>query len=149
MKKYLPIAFLLIVLLLLVLRCNGKNKDMLMSVFNMNAKTEEEITDELIIALFVDNIRNDILNFYSEYYSGEIEIYNYEIVILETEKVENDLICITFGVTPQIGAHNPLGYDELAYAVDVVGNKMPTQYQHIKSFAVPEKYEQYIIKPIE
>lgn len=149
MKKYLPITGLLMVLLLLLLSIYGKNKDTLMAVFNVNAKTEEEITDELIIALFVDNIRNDILNFYSEYYSGEIEIYNYEIVILETEKVENNLIYITFGVTPQIGAHNPLGYDELVYAVDVVGNKMLTQYQHIKSFAVPEKYEQYIIKPIE
>ena len=59
------------------------------------------------------------------------------------------MISIKFGVTPQIGAHNPLGYDELAYAVDVNGNKILTQYRHIKSFVVPEKYEPYIVKPIE
>lgn len=44
----------------------------------------------------------------------------YETDILEVEKT-NGLISIRFGVTPQIGAHNPLGYDELLYSIDSSG----------------------------
>lgn len=43
-------------------------------------------------------------------------------------------------VTPQVGAHNPLGYDELAYRVDSSGNKELVAYEHLKSFGVPRKF---------
>ena len=35
--------------------------------FNTNAETEEEITNELIIAFLIQNIRSDINRFYSKY----------------------------------------------------------------------------------
>lgn len=75
----------------------------------MDSTTKEDITDELIIALFVEDIAKETANFYSEYYVGELVICNYEIMIVDIGKKEPGLIYVKFGVTPQIGAHNPLG----------------------------------------
>lgn len=149
MRKYLPAIILLIFLLFLLTGVNEKKKGHLMETFSVSAKTEEEIEDELIIALFIEDIRNEITSFYSGYYSGMIMVYNYETLILELEKNDNNRISIKFGVTPQIGAHNPLGYDELQYLVDSEGNKILAEYQHIKNFTIPDRFEQYIIKKIE
>lgn len=77
--------------------------------FNADAATKEEITDELVIALFIEEITNAVTNFYSEYYSGEIAVYDYEIAIVDIGKKEPGFISVKFGVTPQVGAHNPLG----------------------------------------
>ena len=112
----------------------------------MDAATKEEITDELVIALFIEDITNAVTNFYSEYYLGEIAVYDYEIAIEEIEKKEPGFISVKFGVTPQVGAHNPLGYDELVYRVDSSGNKELAGYEHLKNFEVPEKFQKYVIK---
>lgn len=149
MRKYLHVIILSIHLLLLLTGINEKQKGHLMETFSVSAKTEEKIEDELIIALFIEDIRNEITSFYSEYYAGMIMVYNYETLILELEKNDNNRFFIKFGVTPQIGAHNPLGYDELQYLVDSKGNKIFAEYQHIKSFTIPDRFEQYIIKKME
>lgn len=117
--------------------------------FNVNTKTTEEITEELIIALLVKNIDNDVQIFYSQYYAGEITVYNYEIEILKVERGDAGPIIVKIGVTPQVGAHNPLGYDELSYGVDARGNITLKGYEHIKTYSVPEKFEDFWIKEIE
>lgn len=126
----------------------GKNKNTIIETFNVHASTKEKITDELIIALFMTEITDEITHFYSEYYSGEIEVYNYEVTIVDIEKKEPGLISIIFGVTPQIGAHNPLGYDELSFFVDSIGNKKLSDYEHLKNYEVPERFQKYFIKPL-
>ena len=70
-------------------------------------------------------------------------------MIVDIEKKELGLITIKFGVTPQIGAHNPLGYDELSYFVNSTGNKKLSNYEHLKNYEVPEKFQNYLIKPLE
>lgn len=57
-------------------------------------------TDELVIALFIKEITDEVTGFYSEYYSGEIQVYNYEVMIVGVEKKEPGLITIKFSVTP-------------------------------------------------
>ena len=42
-----------------------------------------------------------------------------------------------------------LGYDELVYRVDSSGNKELAGYEHLKNFEVPEKFQKYVIKPLE
>lgn len=106
----------------------------------MDLTTKEEITDELVKALFIEDITKEIMNFYSEYYSGEIAVYNYEVTIVDIGKREPGFISVKFVVTPQVGAHNPLGYDELVYRVDSSGNKELVGYEHLKSFEVPRKF---------
>jgi len=148
MRKYALFA-LLMILVICLLCIPPKRKKNAVETLDKNVTTENEIKDELISTLFIEIITNDIINFYSEYYAGEIAIYDYETVILEIQKADNGRIEIKFGVTPQIGAHNPLGYDELLYSVDSTGNSRLNKYWHIESYPVPEKFEEYVIKPIE
>lgn len=150
MKKHrLIIVCLLILLAVLLFNIFNRNKNSFVKTFNADAITKEEVTDELLIALFIEDITNTVTNFYSEYYSGEIAIYNYEITIVDIGKNEPGFISVKFGVTPQVGAHNPLGYDELVYRVDSRGGKELADYKHLKNFQVPEKFQKYIIKPFE
>lgn len=147
MKKYRFItACLLILLAFLLFNIFNRNGNSTIETFNMDAATKEEITDELVIALFIEDITNAVTNFYSEYYLGEIAVYDYEIAIEDIEKKEPGFISVKFGVTPQVGAHNPLGYDELVYRVDSSGNKKLAGYEHLKNFEVPEKFQKYVIK---
>ena len=147
MNKKLFFAVLLILLSILLLAMHDKKKPEGMPTFSVNAVTEDEIEDELLIALFVKSITKYVDHFYSEFYSGQIAVYNYEIDVLELEK-NNGCISIKFGITPQIGAHDPLGYDELTYSVDSAGNGKLTKYEHIKNYPVPARFEEYIINPI-
>lgn len=150
MKKYRPIIACLLILLefLLFIICTRNSKSSI-ETFNVHSATKEEITDEMVIALFIEDITNELTNFYSEYYSGEIAVYNYEVTIVDIKKKEPGFISVKFGVTPQIGAHNPLGYDEMAYRVDASGNKELVGYEHLKNYEVPERFRQYIIKASE
>ena len=111
MKKYRFItACLLILLAFLLFNIFNRNRNSTIETFNADAATKEEITDELVIALFIEEITNAVTNFYSEYYSGEIAVYDYEIAIVDIGKKEPGFISVKFGVTPQVGAHNPLGH---------------------------------------
>lgn len=148
MNKKLFFAVLLILLSILLLAMHDKKKPEEIQTFSVDAVTEGEIKDELIIALFIENITKYVDHFYAEFYSGQIAVYNYEIDILEIIK-NNSCINISFGVTPQIGAHNPLGYDVLSYSINSSGNAKLTKYEHIKNYPVPERFEEYIINPIE
>lgn len=124
-------------------------KILYIETFNVDATTKEEITDELVVALFIKEITDEIINFYSEYYSGKIQVYNYEVTIVDIEKKELVIISIKFRVTPQIGAHNPLVYDELIYFVDSRGNKKLSDYEYLKNYKISERFQDYLIKPFE
>lgn len=150
MKKYrLIIAGLLILLAFLLFNLCNRNRKSTIETFNVDSTTKEEITDELVIALFIEDITKEVTGFYSEYYSGEIAVYDYEIAVVDIGKEEPGFIFVKFGVTPQVGAHNPLGYDELVYRVNSNGNKELASYEHLKNFEVPEKFQKYMIKPFE
>ena len=148
MRKRFAIVVLFILLLGVLLTVYVKKRQDTFETFSVSATTEEEIKDELIIAIFMESITNNIYKFYSEYYSGQIMVYNYETSIVEIEKTENGFIYVRFGVTPQVGAHNPLGYDELLYSVDYAGKGKLIEYEHIENYDLPEKFQDYIIKPI-
>ena len=76
--------------------------------------------------------------YYVQNLSEDVTVYNYETTILEVEKLDGGLIQIKFGVTPQVGAHNPIGDDEVTYTIDSSGNIQTVDYQHIKSNGMDE-----------
>lgn len=145
-RKLVPLTTLVLLLAFLLGVCWKERQDSV-ETFNVSAVTEEEIKDELIVAVFIESITTHVNNFYSEFYSGQIAVYNYETAVLEIEKTDHGLITVKFGVTPMIGAHNPLGYDELTYSIDSAGKGRLENYEHIKSETIPERFEEYIIKP--
>ena len=141
-RKVLTLTILAIMLALLL---NLYGKQQSASAFSVNAVTEDKIKDELIIAIFVESITNYVNDYYSAFYSGQIMVYNYEIGILEIQK-SNGVISVKFGVTPMVGAHDPLGYDELFYSVNYAGKGTLTAYEHVENYPLPEKFQEYIIK---
>ena len=142
MRRKALFLTLLAVMLVLLLNLYGKQQSAV--AFDVNAVTEEELKDELIVAIFVESITKYVNDYYSEFYSGQIMVYNYEIDILEIEKT-NGVISIKFGVTPMVGAHNPLGYDELSYSVNYAGKGTLTAYEHVEDYTLPEKFRKYIM----
>lgn len=136
--------FLTLFAIMSALLFNLYGKQQLAAAFDINAVTEDELKDELIIAIFAESITNYVNDYYSEFYSGQIMVYNYEIDILEMEK-SNGVISVKFGVMPMVGAHNPLGYDELSYSVNYAGKGTLMAYEHIQNYPLPEKFWEYIM----
>ena len=46
----------------------------------------------MIIALFIEDIAKEAANFYSEYYAGEIAVYNYEVIIVDIRKSRDSFL---------------------------------------------------------
>lgn len=141
MKKVMISVVLLIILSVILVNVYLNREQNQQEAFSVSAVTEDEIKDELIVAVFIESIRKHVQDFYSQFYAGEVTVYNYETEILEVEKSDG-LITIKFGVTPQIGAHNPLGYDELVYTVDPFGSGQMTEYEHMNDYPIPERFQE-------
>lgn len=123
------------------------HKEVTSSTFNINSTTKSEITDELVIALFRNNIITDSNTFYNHYFSSQLEYFNYEFKIKDISK-RDSYIYITFETTPMIGAHNPVGDDEITYKVDAFGNKSLDKFIHKKSYDIPPWLQEDLIKPL-
>ena len=104
------------------------------SIFNINAQTEQEIKDEIIIAAFIRDIEKSVQHFYTQNLSKNVIVYDYETSIISAEKLDGGLIQIKFGVVPQEGAHDPVGFDVMTYTIDSGGTKQMTNYQHVKTY---------------
>lgn len=117
------------------------------TTFSYKATTKDEIKDELIIALFMNNIKEDASRFYHNYFSTELEYFNYEFKIIDISE-EGGSIHITIGITPMIGAHNPVGYDEVTYKINSSGEITLEQFVHLKSYDIPERFKELIIKQL-
>ena len=138
MKKNVLLILLLICVGMLIIGIFSRKKEQSLETFNVNVQTEQGIKDELIIAVFIQNISKLVEEYYAQNLSEDVTVYNYETTILKVEKIDDGLIQIKFGVTPQVGAHNPIGYDEVTYTIDSNGNIKTVDYQHIKSNLVDE-----------
>lgn len=138
MKKNVLLILLLICVGMLIIGIFSRKKEQSLETFNVNVQTEQGIKDELIIAVFIQNIKKLVEEYYVQNLSKDVTVYNYETTIWEVEKLDGGLIQIKFGVTPQVGAHNPIGYDEVTYTIDSSGNIQTVDYQHIKSNGVDE-----------
>jgi hypothetical protein len=123
-------------------------KNNTLPAFSVKSTTESEIKDEFIIALFMDNIIADSSKFYDNYFSEGLGYINYEYKIKDIKKEGEPVnIYITFEGTPIVGAHIPVGKDEITYKVDVFGNKTLEKFIHKKSYEIPERIRPNMIKP--
>jgi len=88
------------------------------------------------LAVFIENIEKAVKEYYKYNLSRDVAVYDYETDIMDIKKLNGGLIQLKFGVTPQVGAHNAIGYDELTYTIDSSGQKQFTDYQHVKNYSV-------------
>lgn len=134
MKKDIVYLLLIICTAILLTEMIGTKREQSIPTFNINAQTEQEIKDEIIIAAFIRDIEKSVQHFYTQNLSKNVIVYDYETSIISAEKLDGGLIQIKFGVVPQEGAHDPVGFDVITYTIDSGGTKQITDYQHIKEF---------------
>ncbi len=119
------------------------------SVFRYSSSSEAELKDELIIALLRKNIVEATNAFYSNYFTEELELFNYEMRIVELNKESGPpYVTIKLGITPMIGAHNPVGYDEAVFKIDPTGNVALSEFVHMKTYEIPERFRGSIKQPL-
>lgn len=147
-RKKLFIHALLCFLILSVYFNSLHNSSNVQDVFSVHAVSPAAIKNELITALFIDDIRSVSDNFYKDYFTDLPVIYNYEVNIQNVAK-DAGTIQITFGITPMVGAHNPVGYDEATYQIDSSGKKTFIHFQHLKTYDyIPDNLKNIIKKPL-
>lgn len=147
-RKPLILIVLLSAILIVEIIYYIQKNDVIEAISN-KITNEDEIKDELILSFFMDNIESDSSTFYDKYFSTHLAYYDYESKILDIKRgseSQRRFIYITFGSTPMIGAHNPVGYDEISYKVDVQGNITLENFTHLKSFEIPEWLRDTMIK---
>ncbi|MFT3985829.1 MAG: DUF3888 domain-containing protein [Lachnospiraceae bacterium] len=146
-RKILIVYLVLISFLALSISANIINQYKTQSTFNVDVTSSNEIREELIIALFIEDITSASDDFYDEYVTMTPTIYNYEIKVQKISK-ELGKINITFGIYPMIGAHNPVGYDEASYQIDSSGNKTFSSFVHLKTYEIPDHLKDMIKKAL-
>lgn len=123
-------------------------KNHILPAFRQTQTNATELKDELIIALFMDNIIEDSSKFYDNYFQDGLGYINYMYKINDIyKKGEPVNIYITFEGTPIVGSHISVGDDEITYKVDVFGNKTLEKFFHKKSYEIPERINVNMINP--
>lgn len=112
----------------------------------MNGLPHNTLKDEVILSLLVSYITSAINQYYNEYFNTELEVYNYENEVIDITSL--NYLTVRIGVYPQIGAHNPVGYDRLTYNVDANGIVILQKYEHLVSYEIPPHLKDSIIKPL-
>jgi hypothetical protein len=147
-KKPLILIILLSAILLVEIMYYLQKNDVI-EIISHKITNEDEIKDELILSFFMNNIESESSVFYDNYFPEHLAYYDYDTKILDLKRgseLNRRYIYITFGSTPMIGAHNPVGYDEISYKVDVQGNITLENFIHLKSFEIPEHLRTNMIK---
>lgn len=132
MKRNRVLLLLLLGISVLVLGNYCKRNKLSLEVFNVNVQSDAGMKDEVIVAMFIQDIEDMVQDYYTQGFSKDVAIYNYEIAILGIQKPGGGIIQIKFGITPMVGAHNPIGYDEITYTINSRGEKQFVDYEHIK-----------------
>ncbi|MBE5980889.1 MAG: hypothetical protein E7249_17480 [Paenibacillaceae bacterium] len=145
--KILIVYLVLVYFLVLSISANFINKYKTQRTFNVDATSPAEIKDELIIALFIEDITSASDGFYEEYFTMTPAIYNYEIKVKKISKKQGK-INITFGIISMLGAHDPVGYDEASYQIDSSGNKTFISFVHLKTYDIPDHLKNLIKKEL-
>lgn len=105
----------------------------------MEAVSEEDLKSQTIVALLHNNIEKDLSEYYDKRFTVPLEYFLYEMKLLHLSPVQSGYEMLV-GITPVIGPHDSVGYDELTYVVDYAGELTLKQHKHIKDYELPDRY---------
>lgn len=107
---------------------------------SMEAVSEEDLKSQAILALLKTNIEKDLGKYYDKYFTVPLEYFLYEMQLMHIQAVQSGYEMVV-GITPVIGPHDSVGYDELMYVVDYAGNLTLKLHKHIKDYELPDRYK--------
>ena len=101
----------------------------------------------LIFTLFRPELQKASDDFYSEYLSDNPSVANDSGKIISFKKT-GDGYSIKFGISPYLGAHNTVGYDEVEYVLNNSGTITLLNFSHKKNKNIPPRLGVTVKKPI-
>lgn len=107
---------------------------------SIEAVSEEDLKSQAILALLHNNIEEDLSAYYDQYFTVPLEYFLYSMQLMHIQPAKPGYEMVV-GVTPVIGPHDSVGYDELTYVVDYSGNLTLKQHKHIKDYELPDRYK--------
>lgn len=107
---------------------------------SIEAVSEEGLKSQAILALLHNNIEEDLSAYYDQYFTIPLEYFLYSMQLMHIQPAKPGYEMVV-GVTPVIGPHDSVGYDELTYVVDYSGNLTLKQHKHIKDYELPDRYK--------
>ena len=119
----------------------------LVLTFNLVPKTAHAINvnpescEKLIINLLQPAIEEEMVKYYGEDLGKRVELYNYEMSILDLTAEPYKPTTVTLKITPMIGAHHPIGDYELYFSVDNAGEIKRLSFKPLKIY--PETIERF------
>lgn len=96
------------------------------------------VCEQLVINLLQPSIQDYFNQYFGQALSEQIQLYNYEMSIVEMKKEDDKPSTVKIKVTPMIGAHNPVADYELVIVVENTGDVI------IESFKILKIYQETI-----
>jgi len=106
--------------------------------------SKEEIVMDSFFLLLLPKIQETVSNYYSDYLTESPLVYPYQINILNLERIgTNFAFSVTLEVTPVLGAHNPVGRDQLTFSITPNEVKLK-DFKHMETFELPPHLQNII-----
>lgn len=102
-------------------------------------ESDEELVMDLFFSLLLPTVQDEVCKYYSDSLTECPMVYPYEIKILKMERTNHYrgyIFSVTIEVTPVLGAHNPVGRDQLTYKI-TPSDVTLEQFKHQKTFELP------------
>jgi|GEM_PF-4805695 len=137
-KKYILIVLAIII-------C-GISSAILINQLNTQSNPSDN-QHELILTVFLPELQKASDDFYSEHLSDNPCLANYSCKIINLKNSDNGYY-VKFGITPYLGPHCPVGYDEVEYFISNSGTITLLSFFHKKNYEIPDRLNVTIKKPI-
>lgn len=109
-------------------------------------ESKEERIMDMFFSLLLPNIQEAVSNYYSDYLMESPLVYPYQIKILNIERIDDAFqFSVTVEVTPVLGAHNPVGRDQLTFSIAPNEIKLKN-FKHMETFELPPHLQIFIKK---
>lgn len=102
------------------------------------------VCEQLVINLLQPSIQEYFNQYFGQALSGQIQLYNYEMSIIEMKKEDDKPSTVKIKVTPMIGAHNPVADYELVIVVENLGDVIIEEFKTLKIYQ--ETIQRYHLK---
>lgn len=93
--------------------------------------------NQLLVNTYLTKIIRASDQFYDEYYTFSPTLNYYSIFV---KKISSDkrTFYVTFTSSPYIGPHDTIGIDEITFSADYLGNVKLEDFNHLKSYHLPD-----------
>ncbi len=141
MKKIIIVPYFLLLFLLSTTSTYAES-----DYYQPAKESKEEIVMDMFYLLLLPNIQEAVSNYYSDYLTESPLVYPYQITILNLERIGTSfMFSVTLEVTPVLGAHNPVGRDQLTFSIAPSEIKLK-DFTHMETFELPPHLQNIIKK---